>query len=555
MKTERILRLIIVLRIVVAILFLFSTIALRLSDVSVFSDHQYALATGLMVLSVLFSVSSLYFQKRGYWLNTLARLQVAWDVLFVTLLLVLTDGIASPFSFLYLLAIIHSGMLLSRQQAFYTAALCSILYGAIVDMQYYGMLWHVGLSPDAAVSKGETALFYNLFLHMVGFALAATLGSYLAERIRVTEDALYAAAVDLSKLKQLHTAIVENIESGLLTLTPDEVIQVFNPYLERLTGLRQVDAYGKKITDVFPGLTTVSHGVDGAQKHEFIYCSAQGTEQVIGYSVIPLPVSGENSGYLLTLKDLTQLKQMQLALQRSDRLAALGELSARMAHEIRNPLAAISGAVQLMVTGSSMSVHDTRLLDIVMRESDRLNGLISDFLVYARPVPLDKSQIVVSDLLDDLSLFVKTDRRFTGLILSNQVSSQIQIYGDRRQLHQALLNILINAAEAMPGGGEIVMQGEVASGVDADCTEDACFCLRVYDTGIGIDPEALNHLFEPFWTKKIGGSGLGLATVYRIMEAHGGTIQVRPFEKGGTVVTMLLPICKESPGERQNTGC
>ena len=549
MKTERILRLIIVLRIVVAILFLFSTIALRLSDVTVFSAQQYIGVTGLMVLSVLFSVCSLYFQKREYWLSTLARLQVVWDVLFVTLLLVLTDGIASPFSFLYLLAIIHSGMLLSRQQAFYTAALCSILYGAIVDMQYYGMLWHVGLSPDAAVSRGETALFYNLFLHMVGFALTATLGSYLAERIRITEDALYAAAVDLSQLKQLHTAIVENIESGLLTLTPDEIIQVFNPYLERLTGLRQIDAYGKKITDVFPGLTTVAYGVDGAQKSEFIYCGVQGTEQVIGYSVIPLPVSGKNSGYLLTLKDLTQIKQMQQALQRSDRLAALGELSARMAHEIRNPLAAISGAVQLMVTSGSMPAHDTRLLDIVMRESDRLNGLISDFLVYARPVPLDKSQFVVSDLLDDLSLFVKTDRRFTGIALSNQVSSQIQIYGDRKQLHQALLNILINAAEAMSDGGEIVMQGELGATVDAACDGETCFFLHIYDTGIGIDAETLNHLFEPFWTKKVGGSGLGLATVYRIVEAHGGIVQVRPLEKGGTVVTMVLPICKESAGE------
>ena len=205
MKTERRLRLFIYARIVVIVLFLASTIILKLSDTEAISDIQFRGVIELMVLACCVSVVSLVALRRQGWLLPLTRLQIVWDILFVTLLLMLTDGIASPYSFLYLLAIMSAGMLLNRQQALYTAALCLILYGAMVDLQYYGLLQEIGLSPDAALQRGNVVVFYTIFLHLIGFVLAAIMGSHLAERARLTE-------VNYEELKQLHSTIVENLE-------------------------------------------------------------------------------------------------------------------------------------------------------------------------------------------------------------------------------------------------------------------------------------------------------------------------------------------------------
>lgn len=540
MTSERRLRLFIWARVVVTVLFLASTIILKLQAPDALDDAHFRGIVQLMVFSCVFSGVSLALLGRLQWRRSLTRLQVVWDILFVTMLLVLTDGIASPYSFLYLLAIMSAGMLISRRDALYTAALCIILYGAMVDMQYYGMLGGLGLTPDAAHERGEVVVLYTLFLHLVGFVLAALASGYLSERVRVSEDALRISEVNYEELKFLHTTIVKYLESGLLTVTTSGEIRVFNPYLQRLTGLSQEEVYNRSLASLFPELAREGGVSARPCRGEFTFRTASGNDRIIGYATTPYrDGQGEIAGLIVTFKDLTELKQMEQALKRSDRLAALGELSARMAHEIRNPLAAISGSVQLLAEQGELPDHEAKLLTIVTRESDRLNALITDFLAYARPRPPRMESLDLRHMLDDLRQFLTADQRFRGVRIELAGLPLLMVRADRGQMHQVLLNLLHNAAEAMPEGGPVTVETAVEKDGEGN---PATALITVADQGSGIDDETMRHLFEPFWTTKTAGSGLGLATVYRIIEGHGGTIRVIRPATGGTRVVVRLPI-------------
>jgi len=233
---------------------------------------------------------------------------------------------------------------------------------------------------------------------------------------------------------------------------------------------------------------------------------------------------------------------MEEALKRADRLAALGELSARMAHEIRNPLAAMSGSVQMLAEHGSIEGNDGRLLEIVLRESDRLNKLITDFLAYARPPSPHKMAIDLNKMIDDMCLLLLSDSRFDAIEIINRVPTHVQIQADVHQISQVFMNLLHNSADAMPEGGSIIIESKfVLSGADGFRKSPAVL-VSVTDCGKGMDAETAKHVFEPFWTSKADGTGLGLAIIYRIIEAHGGSISVESPPTGGCCFTILLPL-------------
>ena len=547
MKTGRLLRLFIVARIAVTVLLLASVIILKLQDPEAIDNTAFRGIVLLMASTCLFSATSLALLRRQRWLVPLTYLQIAWDLLFVTMLLVFTNGIASPYSFLYLLAIMSAALLLTRREALYTAALCGILYGTLVDLQYFGLLSTIGLSPLAAVQRGSVLVFYSIFIHLTGFMLTAFITGYLTERARSSEDALRTSEVNYEELQRLHSSIVQHLENGLITVTRDGSIRVYNPYVERLTGISQEDAYGRLFSTVFPQLPWGGHLLTRMQQGEFCYRTAAAEPLIIGYNTVPFSdVHGEPAGLIITLRNLTESKQLELALKRQDRLAALGELAARMAHEIRNPLAAISGSVQLLSGHGCLQEHEAKLLAIVLRESERLNGLITDFLAYARPAPPRLERFELSVLVHDLVTLLTADNRFEKVELITEIPAGIGLLADRGQLHQALLNLLHNGAESMRQGGKLTITATRQVGRDDVGQQITLISISVSDQGCGLDEETSQHLFEPFWTTKPAGTGLGLATVYRIVEAHGGSIHARAREEGGTVFTILLPILEES---------
>lgn len=543
MGPERRLRLFIYARIVVSFLFLASTVLASYREPASARDIFHSGIVRLMTFSFVFScVSHLALRLRKYSFF-ICYIQSVWDVLFVTLLLLFTGGILSPYSFIYLLAIMNAGVLLGRREALYTASLCGILYGAIVDFQFFGLLESIGLSQSDAQQLGASHLFYTIFLNLMGFGLSAFITGFLAERARTSEAALRENIINYEEISQLNTKIVSNIETGLLTTNPQGKIRVFNPYAEHLTGRSQAEVYDKPINTVFPELSGSIESLTGTVRGEFEHVTGDGRRLILGFSVAPFEEADLHSASaIMTFRDITEIRHMEEALKRADRLAALGELSARMAHEIRNPLAAMSGSVQMLAEHGSVGGEDGRLLEIVLRESDRLNKLITEFLAYARPSLPHKVTIELKTLIDDMRLFLLSDSRFVNIEISSRIPPETTIQADFYQINQVFLNLLHNAADAMPEGGTIAIESQLHPGGDGGMRRSPAVLVSVTDSGQGMDAETARHVFEPFWTSKADGTGLGLAISYRIIEAHGGSISVDSPASGGCCFTILLPV-------------
>jgi two-component system sensor histidine kinase PilS (NtrC family) len=543
MYHERRLRLFIFARIFVTFLFLVSTIVLDVQDIVTISDLSSAGIIRLMVFSFVFSIASYFFSKVERYQNFIAYLQTIWDLLFVTLLLLFTGGVLSPFSFLYLLSIMNAGVLLGRREALYTASLCGILYGAIVDLQYFGLLGAIGLARESAQQFGATHIIYNIFLNLMAFYLTAFITGHLYRVAQENEDALKKKTVNYDELDRLNKTIVSNLESGLITLTPAGNIRVFNRYAEQLTGKTQAEVYDTHISSVFPVVSEELAQQGYAAKFEFDYLTETKNTLMLGFGASPFyGTQGEVAGIILNFKDLTALIQMKETLKKKDRLAVLGELSARMAHEIRNPLTAMSGAVQLLNEHGSLASSDKRLLTIILRESDRLNNLITEFLAYARPSTPSKSAVDLYRLIDDMLVLVGSDRKFKALDVVYLVPAGMRIIADDNQLKQVFINLLYNAADASPEGGKILIEGCFKSEAIDGVKDSRVAAISVSDNGTGVSADVAKHMFEPFWTTKPDGTGLGLAIIYRIIEGHSGRITMDSPPGGGCRITIFLPV-------------
>lgn len=537
-ESERRLKLFIYARIAVSTLLLVSTLFLKSYVLSEDLERHQPGMIRLMALSFVFSVLSLIILKKHKYTSFQAYLQVIWDLLFVTVFVLFTGGILSPYSFLYIFSIMIAGMLLGRQQALYTASLCGILYGAMMDFQYFGYLSFIGLTQEDAQQFGAIRLLYTISSNLIAFSLTAFITGLSAERAQLSEEALHKTAIDYTELTHLSSAIVAHSESGILTTTISGKIRVFNPYAESVSGLRQVDVYDKPIREIFPDMPLFAGQVTVPVLGEFKFVVAGCQEIILGFRIAQFTDSEDNlTGYIVNFRDITEIRRMEEALKRADRLAAVGELSARMAHEIRNPLASLCGSVQLLSTNSDMKESDKRLLTIVNREAERLESLISEFLLYARPSAPQINAIAIHSYLDELLLLISNDPRFKCIVLKNFIEEEVTINGDPAQIRQVIINLLHNAADAMPDGGTIVIESK---------TTPETVSLWITDDGSGLSENAAQHLFEPFWTTKPTGTGLGLAISYRIMQAHGGTLSVESVEQQGSRFIMTFPLPSQS---------
>jgi len=527
--------------VVVSILFA-STTFLFLKDPATFSRTAFNGTLILSIVTALLSGSVLlvarYFSSLN---NYVIYLLLVWDISYVTVLLIITGGIVSPFSFLYLIVIIGVSTTLSRRESLLCASLCSILYGALIDLQYYGKLTSLGLSQEPSSQFGSAYIFYTIFINMLAYFVAALLSGYLAERLRRSEWDLARKVVDYEELERLNSAIVANLDSGLMTVNNQGRVRVINRYAADLSGTTQEDAYDAELAEIMPFFSGIMLG-KGSHSREELSCSApDGSMQIYGYKVVPLFDSvGEREGFIINFKDLTSIKVLEERLKRSDKLAAIGELAARIAHEIRNPLAAISGSVQLIAGGDRVDAADLKLFQIVLREAERLNGLVSDFLSYAKPNQPNPRIVEVATFLGEFAVIARQDKRLHSLNIVIDCQSSVQGYFDPGLMQQALWNLVLNACDAITEQGEIRL---TASAAKEEGGGQGGTLLEISDTGGGIAAEHLSHLFEPFYTTKHGGTGLGLATVYRIIDAHQGKIDVTSAH-GKTTFSVWLPLQK-----------
>ncbi len=488
--------------------------------------YQPYLFYGLSVAGYLPSILYILLQNRMAGRVNLHRFAayvlLAFDVLLVVSLILITGGIESWFSFLLILVTIAGSIVLGRRAGYIIATLASILYGLAVDLQYYGII-PVDFNP----ALEEKDFFYNIFINISGLYLTAYLMGYLVTRLERTSEKLHEKDVDLRELYRFHSEVIENIPSGLFSLDTSGRIVLFNSAAERITGLRREAVAYKYSNEIFPFLALPPK----PGRHEGGIM--RGSEQRhIGVSIsVNKNSDGEVIGYIGTFQDLTDIVKMEEEIKRREKLAAIGELSASIAHELRNPIASMKGSFELLREGALPEDTRNRLMDIAVSEMDRLNGIVTDFLLYCNPRPPEMREFSLSTAAEEVADMLANMTEQVRIV--KDIEEDVFITADEQKIRQLLWNLALNAVESMTDEGEVVISLHAGAGTAV---------LKVSDSGAGIDEGDMDKIFYPFFSTKRKGTGLGLSIAYRIVEEHDGNIEVHSEKGRGTEFTVALPM-------------
>jgi two-component system sensor histidine kinase PilS (NtrC family) len=467
--------------------------------------------------------------------------QLSIDLGIVTWLVYSTGDIESPFLALYLVIIFAASTLFGRRGVLAIGSSSGILYGTTGLFVLLGVINRAPGWP----ANGESTIKWVEFmfsLNLIAIFFVTILSGHLAERARLSETELATATKDLAEYRLFNDRIIESVRSGLITTDLRGDIITFNRAAEEITGYKASDVRGKNIYAIFGDIgKQIEVGLESIRTRSRlprfdIDCrTAEGAPIHLGFSVAPLVDDAEpERGYVLTFQDLTEVMELEREVRRQERLAALGKMAAGLAHEIRNPLASMRGSVQVLASELDLSPEQLQLMNIVLRESERLNRIVSDFLTYARPPKTDFSQIELSSLLAEAVALLRNNPELgpRHSITEHYPSEAVFYTGDANQLKQIFWNLSRNAVQAMPQGGELKVALEVKSGSDV--------IISFGDTGQGMSPEQKERLFEPF-NSSSGGTGLGMAIVYQLVRDHNGKILVDSEIGKGTNISIKLP--------------
>ena len=475
----------------------------------------------LYVLTIIYAVLLQRVQK----LVLFAYLQLILDVVAEIALIAITGGIESWFSFTLILTVISSGIVLNRKAGYIIASISSVLYGALLDLQYYAI---VQIHFDSALQ--EKQFLYRIFIHTTALYFTAYLMGYLSQRVEKTEEKLEEKDIYLKDLEFFNTKVIESLPSGLFTTDTEGNVLIFNRAAEKITGVKKEEIIGRKIAYALP--LVEFPGREGRQE-AVLELPDQG-KKIVGLQVSGLwDISGKETGYIGVFQDLTQLKELEAEMKNKEKWAAVGELSANIAHEIRNPLASLRGSIEMLREGKVPDKHREKLMEIAISETERLNNIVTDFLTYSRPRPLDIQRADLHGLLaDTLQLLANAEQNKGNIKVQKAFHGELFVLIDPVKIRQVFWNLGVNAVEAMEKGGELTVSTYDVSGRVS---------IQFTDTGPGIPPEELSRVFYPFYTTKEKGTGLGLAIAYRIVEEHHGRLTVRSTPGVGTTFEIILP--------------
>lgn len=494
---------------------------------------------------VAFAATLVYrlFAGRIHRIRPFAIANIVLDLCLVSGLVMFSGGSESVFTFLYVLVPVYAAVLLSGRGAFACAALAGIAYAAVLGIERSGLLGSVP-SPDF-----DAVLVMRWGVHTGAVVLVAALASFLVGELERADEALDRRTSDLAQLRTLHQRTVESLMSGLLTTDVEGRVTSFNREAERITTWSREEARGRHLDEILPGLAVMLEEASQGCRARVRCTPRPGVDLHLGVGAYVLrDAQGMAEGYVMIFQDVSQVVAMEQELTRSARLAAVGALSASIAHEIRNPLAAISGAIQMLRKDESVA-GSQRLMDIAVREVERLNQLITDFLAYARPAPLQREPVSLEGVITEVVRMLRVGAG-EGLQVSTHVDEGLQAYADAGALRQVIWNLVRNAAEAMADGGSLLVeatrtapaQGPDSAGRMEEEGKSHWVEIAVLDQGDGVAPEIAERMFDPFFTTKRNGSGLGLPTVHRIVEEHGGSIRIERGEPPwSTAVRIRLP--------------
>ena len=517
-------------------------------------DPFYVLIGCTYVLTVAYALALRYLERYRW----LVDVQLALDAVVVSGIVYLTGGVSSYFSSLYTLPIIAASTVESRRSGMTVGTLSCVMYVGLVAAQYHDpdlFQRTTGLRTSLPAFRLSV---YTVGLNVFGFFAVATLSGYLSEGLRTADAKLQQASNQIEDLQAFSRHVIDSLTSGLATTDIEGRIATFNRAAAAITGISVREAVGRPVVEVlslpaqFRGAFGASEGRLPLPRMEFLFTRPDEQEIELGLSMAPLVTPRGETGFLVTFQDVTEARKQEREARIQQRLAAVGEMAAGIAHEIRNPLASMAGSIQILRQELPLSTDQSQLMDIVLRESERLNETIRSFLAFARPQRQNSERVDVRRVVTDAARLLENSSELTDghTIAVDVPADEVWFDADEGQLRQIVWNLATNGLRAMPNGGRLTLaiksrQLEDASGHDV--------VLSVQDEGTGIAPEDLDGIFQPFRGGFSRGTGLGLSIVRRIIAEYGGEIQVTSERGSGTTVTVRFPVTRPA-GEPVATG-
>lgn len=494
------------------------------------TPNPFPLRLFISVISLWYAVSVFYLLLLSFWEERRIQslLQVITDLLMVTLVVYATGGVDSSLNFFYPLVIIVACILLPRVWAYLTGALAFILYVAVLELTYFGII-----PSYSTTHPGLGALQAIIFVNLFGYLAVAYLAGLLAAKLRQVDVKLKHTRGALEDLQALHENIIQSISGGLITTGLDGYITLANTAAQGLFERSEHDFLGQPVSQLFldPLPTADSERAHG----EVRFVPSNGFCKTFRVMATTLSVPGRKAiGYVYTFDDLTEIRRLERDLRIQDRLAAVGRLAAAIAHEIRNPLTSIAGSVSMLAGIADLSDEHRQLLQIVTRESERLNGIITDFLAYSRGKQYRFASVDLLTLLEDTLTLLehRLVAQNTGIRIERSYNfKEALTMADGDKIKQVFWNFCENAVRAMNSGGVLGVSLEQAG-------ED--WQVNFADTGPGMSRQLVEKIFEPFQSQFEGGTGLGLAIVYQIVQAHEGKVWARSRVGEGSVFVLRL---------------
>jgi two-component system sensor histidine kinase PilS (NtrC family) len=539
---ERHLRWLIAFRLVMISSVLLSYLVFELSSRGELPEFNllFVLVAATYVASILHIALLRLLATRPLWH---AYIQFAGDLALVSGLVYFFGGITSPFSMLYLVVIMVAAVILQRRAALTIAGLAYILYAILLTA--LARNWIPALSPLPTDLELSYRISYNLAVHLFGFYAVALLTSYLGESASRAEEELAEKSGSLANLEIFHRDVIQSISSGLISTDLDARVTSVNRAALEILATTETALLGRPIaasglfSEAEWAAAASDRSADRLTRSELVV--ERGAERLpIGFTVTRLTdANNVPTGWIVVFQDLSQWRRLQEELRLKDRMAAVGELAAGLAHEVGNPLAAISGSVQLLSVSIAAGQQERRLLDIIVKESLRLDRTIKGFLRFARPRERAAARFDIAALLAENTALLRNSEEATGgheFSLELEPES-VQLAGDPDQISQIFWNLARNALRAMPKGGKLLILGRLRG---------ESYSIEFRDTGHGMSEEQRAKLFHPFQSFFDSGTGIGMAIVYRIVQEHGGSISVESRPAEGTRIVVSLPLHHEA---------
>jgi len=483
-------------------------------------------------------------------------IQTLLDTLFASLLVYFSGASHSIFSSVYFFPIIAGGLLIPVKGGLIGAAASTLLYGVILGLEQYEFLPQYLLNYNAISSTNLSSSINHFAVKGLTFFLAAIVSAIFGSRLKTTTEALVSTKEDFDRLSLLYKQIFDSINTGIVTIDGNNTITSANNATTAITGLAIPKMIGRQLHTLFPGIDLSNPSPRNAC--DFVRKDKQKIRLGYAHAILNQPhafdesedtVFTDNQTAIITLKDISEIERLEAQMRQSEKLAAIGMMSASIAHDFRNALTAISGSAQILSKEFSVDYRaDTQnyeLSNIILRESDRLTKTIADFLKFARPESLGRSWFRLLPCADEILEVGRADPKWPPTCqVDVKIASDYQIWADEKQLFTVISHLVHNALAFCPTGEERL---EITASNQQAQNEKEMSCITIHDNGPGIDPDDAKQIFEPFYTTRSDGTGLGLAITKQTIEAHHGSIVIGQSDLGGACFSIFLSLPENQP--------